>query len=133
MKTEEYIVSEESAKEQLAVILDYCDIEQERLDKLKEKGQDVERKLIRAIREGRVEVEVANGFSVTQTLENGKKLVYGEITGLIKHNIDGIESFYDRIVGILAALSGNKPATIHLLKNRDLTVAESLGILFLGH
>lgn len=126
------LISENSAKEQLNLLLEFYDTDLEELgddDKMRVK---IERKLVKAIMQGKIEVENSSEeFLVKQTIKDGTQFVYHEIDGTAKVRMDTFEGKYERLYGLLAILAKKKIEKIQQIKGKDLTIAEYLGLIFL--
>lgn len=134
MKTKpELKLSEDSAEKQLDSLLDYYEIE---IDDLPEKTKDssfaILKRLKKAIRLGRLEIQIEDGIKCVQTLRDGKtQITYKEINGKAKAAMGSKEDTDQngRIYALLGALSDGETA-ITKLKGPDLSLAECLGALF---
>ena len=132
----EFIISEDSAIEQLDYFLEYYDMD---LSALPEEQaiavESAKTQIIRAIRIGNL--EISSGAEIAQRLKNPagdvKSLTYGELTGnskLAMKNKAQTDN-YGRIYALLGSLSGVGEGGIAKLRGADLSLAESIGILFL--
>jgi len=129
----ENILSEESAKEQLNLLLNFYDVDLESLDEEGKLKKVVERKLIRAIRQGKVEIENdTEGFVVKQNLSSGTQFIYRELTGMAKVQMDRYKGQHERLYGLLAMLSKKPIEQIQKISGPDLAIAEYLGLIFLA-
>lgn len=137
------IISQENAEAQMESLFDYYDIDLEDYEGLSIKGTNTrkalevsKRKLIKAIKKGRLEInEDEDGFSITQTLKGKYKTLseirYKPISGRAKVEMDKYESENAKMYGLLAAMSGVEAAHIQALRGPDLSTAECLGGFFL--
>lgn len=133
------IISPESAEAQVQLLLDWYDL---RPDEVRTETQSVIetsiRRLVRAVQEGHVEIrETTDGkIDVMQRLikppSKTDTLTYGVLTGKAKVTLRDTDSSYERIYGILGSLAGVGRQVIASLEGRDLTIAESLGFLYLA-
>ena len=134
MKKREYKISEESAQFSLDELLDYYEID---FNDLPAAQQDqmgaVERKLIKWIREGRLEIKTEDGIQCIQTLRNAEQITYREIDGAAKTAMGTktAEDQHGRVYAVMGALCGQGETLITKLKGPDLSLAECLGGLFL--
>lgn len=132
----DYTLSEESAKEQLDLFFEFYDVDFETLyeedgsNKVKNK---IEKKLIKAIRQGKVEFEnTQEEFLVKQNLRNGNQFVYHEPTGHMMSQLDKYKSQHDKMYNILAMLSKKPVDKIKSISGPDLSIAEFIGLIFLN-
>lgn len=126
-------ISAEVAKEQLDSLVEYydIDIESDDVDQARARQSACD-KVIRAIRAGRLEINKET-MVVVQTLKNDNKLTYRELDGKAKVEMGkrSNDDTHGKIYSLLGSLSGVGFNGITALKGKDLTLAESLGILFL--
>lgn len=131
----EYKLSEKVARDQLQAMLDYYEID---IDDIEEK--DVKRavkagykRVIKAIRLGRLEISTEGDIKITQTTRNGEKIVYREIDGKAKVAMAGKEEkdYYGKSYAMMGSLSDLGESGITMLKGVDLSLAEVLGMIFL--
>lgn len=128
-----YVLSEESAKEQLNILLDFYDVDLESLDEEGKLKKLIERKLIRAIRQGKVEIENdTEGFVVKQNICNGTQFVYREISGMAKVQMDRFTKQHERLYALLGFLSKKPIEKVQQITGQDLAIAEYLGLIFLA-
>lgn len=137
----EYILSEESATEQLIELLDYYDID---LDKIGESDEKVATALERAcdqlcdaIRTGQLSItrDENSSILVKQQVEGSKDpLIYKEMNAQAKLAMDKFkeEELYRRIYALMGSLSGEGDAVIKKLKLKDLAIAEALAAVFVN-
>lgn len=129
----ENLLSEESAKEQLDLLLDFYDVDLMSLDEEGKLKNIIERKLIKAIQEGRVEIDNNEDcFQVKQNLRDGTTFVYNELTGMAKVQMDRFKGQHERLYGLLAMLSKKPIEKIQKISGPDLSIAEYLGLIFLA-
>jgi len=136
-----YILSKEAAEEQLDLFLDYygIDLEDEDDKDVLRANRSTKKKIIRAIRKGLIEVK-----ELDDTIEVHQKLVktyprlespikYFEPTGRSKIGMKDSENtdVFGKIYALLAGMSKEGKEKFLNLKGVDLSVAESLGLLFL--
>ena len=132
----DFKLSEESAKDQLQVFYDHYDID---LDSLPEDGKAnlklATDRLVRAIRTGHL--EFMKDGTIKQILRSPlgecPEIIYGELSGNNKLAMKSkaTTDLYGRIYALLGSLSGLGETAITKLKGADLSIAESVGILFL--
>lgn len=133
MREEEYKLSEESAKEQLDLLLDFYDVDLFSVDKTGEMKETIERKLVNAIRQGKLEIEnTSEEFLVKQNLRNGKQFVYHELTGMAKVQMERFKGQTERLYGLLAILSKKPITEIQKFSGSDVSIAEYLALIFLA-
>jgi len=136
-KKEEFQISEESALNEICKLLEYYDIDMERLevtDDIEVQGESVLYSLIRYFRLGKLKIEQnEKNFFITQTLENGTEVKYGEPTAQKKRIMDKceIKERNMRIQMFMGALSGIGLDGVDKFNVRDLAVMEVLGNIFL--
>ena len=135
----DYKISEESAKEQFQIFLDYYGLDEDDFDDSDVKaGMSLSRKkLTRAIRKGMLEISNDKKLVVTQHLKAPK----GEISVINYRIVNGTSKIsmksksskdtYGKIYALLGSLSDLGDMAIQKLEGADLGVAESLGTLFL--
>lgn len=138
----DYLLSEESATEQLVDLLTYYDIDVVRLtagDSKEERqaASGLEKSLdsvVDAIRRGVLEVkrDDVGKLTVIQKLKGGSELTYAEVAA--KHKL-AMERFdanagYSRIYAFMGALCGIGKTGIEKLPPQDLGIVEVLGTVF---
>lgn len=128
-------LSEESAQEQLNQLLDYYEIDFTDIPTDQKNSFDmIGKKLVKFIRQGRLEIKIEDGIKCIQTLKNGTTTIeYKELNGKAKTAM-GTKSTEDgngRIYALMGALSDGEAAIIQL-KGPDLSLAECLGAVFLA-
>ncbi len=132
-----YILSPESAANEIKKLFDYYEIELDEIEdadlkKAIKMGYD---RLIKAVRMGRLEIKVENGIHVIQHLRSGKTdISYREIDGKSKTSMAGKskEDYYGKSYALMGSLSNLGEAAITQLKGVDLSLAEVLGLIFLA-
>lgn len=134
----ENILSEESAQELLDQFTAYYEIDTENLpDALKSAMTYCLSHMKRAIRTGRLEIEVGDEtIVIKQNLRKelpgvGKTLTYKEVSGAAKIPMKEDSGNYGKVYTFLGALSGEGVGAIAKLKGADMSLAESLGTVFL--
>lgn len=137
-KKSKYKLSAEVAKAQVDVLLDYYDFETEDLPEAQKSVLDAcIARLVKAIRLGRLQItDSESGIKVVQTLKkalDGNGVIeYSELSGKAKIAMGaGGDNDYQKIYCLLGSLSGIGTTGISMLKGADLSVAESLGFVFL--
>ena len=131
----EMILSEDSAQEQLNQLLDYYEIDFDDIPTEQAKAfQMIGKKLVKFIRQGRLEIKIEDGIQCIQTLRNGTTIIiYKELNGKAKTAM-GTKSAEDgngRIYALMGALSDGE-TMITELKGPDLSLVECLGAVFLA-
>lgn len=150
MKEEDYKLDEASAKAQLDLFFDWYDICREDFIDV-ESGESggtafdkIEKRLLRAIRKGYVELKEeprkdgTTTLNIYQTLTRAipgveSPICYNEISGQAKLAIRGNAKTgqFAQLYLFLAGLSGESEKLFHKLGGRDGAIAECLGFLFL--
>ena len=135
---ERYILSKDSAENELNKMLDYYEIdikeiEDKDLKRAILQGRD---RLIKAVRLGRLKIDTTDGqIKITQTLRsNGDTIEYREIDGQAKAAMSGKSDGdnYGRAYALMGSLSGLGETAITKLKGVDLSLVEVLGLIFLS-
>lgn len=132
--TKKYKLSIENAQAELDKLLDYYEID---FDDLPADSKDaisaVLRKVVKFIRQGRLEIKIEDGIKCIQTLrDNSYSITYKELNGKAKAAM-GSKKETDqngRIHALLGSLSDGE-TVITKLKGPDLSLAECLGGIFL--
>ena len=131
-------ISEEVAAEQIEAFKKYYEIDIDDLtDNLKPVMVSSFQKLKRAIMSGRLEIEITEEtILVKQHLKREVEglpnpIVYKEVSGRAKMGIKDDSTDYGKMYGFLGALCGEGPALIQKLTGPDISLAESLGVVFL--
>lgn len=132
-------VSEESAKEQLNCFFEYYDFKNcddffsTLIDEEDKKDYSVTiNRLLRGIKKGKLSIAVDdNGeLLIEQILRDGQKLTYSELTGKHKSQMKSKNNF-QAAQELVGALTNVGYAKISNLKTNDLSISESVGMLFL--
>ena len=134
---EKYVMTKESAKNELKKMLDYYEID---IDEIEDK--DLKRailqgydRLVKAVRLGRLAVKIEDGIKILQTLRDGATVIeYREIDGTAKTERAGkaADDNYGKAYALMGSLSGLGEGAIKKLKSVDLSLAEVLGLIFLS-
>lgn len=131
-----YIITEQNAKLELKKMFDYYEIDIDEIEnkehrKAIQAGYD---RLVKAVRLGRLKIKIENGITVTQKLRNDDEIIYREIDGKAKAEMDGkaAEAHNQKMHSLLGSLSGLGEGAIKQLKGVDLSLAEVLGLIFLS-
>jgi len=131
-------ISDEGSQEQIDALKDYYGIDIDDLpDSVKGAIESSFAKMKRAIMNGRLEIEVnEETILVHQTLQRPpagapNPLVYKEVSGSAKIAIKDDSTDHGKVYAFLGALSGEGAGVIQKLKGKDLSLAESLGCVFL--
>jgi hypothetical protein len=137
MNEGKYILSEESAKDQIDIIMDYYDIDLDDFDGQVRKAMDqAVRTLIKGARLGLIEVESEGGLKVIQHLieppGDVNTLEYGPVTGKNKLAMKDNSSQHERCYQFVGAITKAGEKAISSLKARDLRYCEALSALFLS-
>jgi len=125
-------ISRERAEEIFQDFLDYYDLS---IDDVSEDERNAfpsgQRKIIKSIMNGTVEIETEEGYLVTQHLKNGSKIEYKEITGKSKLQMDKQKGNFGKVYALLGSLSGLGAKPFSDMKGKDISIAETLGFFFL--
>lgn len=125
-------LSDVNAREQLDLLLNFYDVDLASLDKDGTLKTLVEKTLIKAIMDGKVEVENTDTeLVVRQNLRDGKQFLYHEVTGMAKVQMERFEGSHQRLYALLGCLSKKPPEQIQKFSGPDLKIAEYLGMIFL--
>ena len=136
MADSKFKIGAEAAREQLNVLYDYYEIDFSELPPaLKTVLEATDKKLLKSVRMGRVEVSLDEKdiIKVVQNIRSGEPLVYREIDGAAKvamGNKDEKDA-YGKAYALMGALCGLGETAITQLKSHDLSVVECLGTVFL--
>ncbi len=137
-KASKYKLSPEVARAQVDVLLDHYDFEVEDLPEAQQAVLDsCIARLVKAVRMGRLQITKSDtGVKVVQTLKRATDsnggIEYAELTGKARAAMGPIgDNEYVKIYRLLGSLSGLGEAGITMLKGADISVAESLGFIFL--
>lgn len=135
-KEKKIFLSEEVAQDQLSILTDFYDVD---LEDSEDTSKKVARKrLLRAIRQGRLIITSQDGLKITQVLQNPPgeipDITYRVITGADRARMEKIagDNAYDRMYALAGMASGIGAKAIKNLYGADLAVAEGLSIVFLG-
>ena len=132
------VISEETAQETLDQFTAYYDMDIEGLpDALNTAMVFCLNQIKRAVEKGKLEIEITDDTIVVK--QHLKKeiprapnpLVYKEVNASAKLAMKDDGTQYGRIYALLGALSGEGSAVILKLKGADMSLAESLGTVFL--
>lgn len=134
-----FILSEESARDQLLDVLEYYDIDVERNTTEESVSDQVEQmldNLTNYIRQGVLEVgRTTDGkMTVRHNLSGGDSLTYGEINSKAKLAMEKFDpkAGYSRTYAFMGSLCGLGKGAIEKLPAIDLGVVEVLGTLFMS-
>jgi hypothetical protein len=136
----EKVISEETAQGQIDKFLDCYDIDPDDMpDNLKAAVISSLKKIKKAIRKGRLEIEITDETVIISQYIDSKKapkgapnpIVYKEVTGAAKIGIKDDSTDYGKMYSFLGALSGEGIRLFQNLSGKDLSLAESLGVVFL--
>lgn len=126
-------ISEEVAKQQLDIFYDYYELDIEE-DIASETSRDAvktsAKRIIKAIRSGRVEITNDDGLKIVQIVGE-EKLEYKELDGKCKVLTDKYEGNYAKIYAMAGYLNELGLEGMKKLKGVNLSIAESIGMLFL--
>jgi len=131
-------LSRESAEEQFNLFMDYYDIDPEDwADSLQVPFQTAKNRLIRAITKGNLSIEAGDPIRIVQILIKPKgdttELVYSEMSGRAKVAMKGKDETdtFGKIYALVGSLTGLGETAITRLTGADMSIAESIGLLFL--
>lgn len=134
-------LSQDAALAQMQIFLDYYDIAPDELENQaqREAVESAVNRIVRGIRKGQVEISDGKDgdISVIQHLKyppgEVKEIQYSVLKGIHKSQMDNkkMDQNYGKIHTLIGALSGLGESAIRNLKAVDLSIAESLGALFL--
>jgi hypothetical protein len=131
-KKKENVLSEESAKEQLDLLLDYYGMDS---NDMPEEHESTVKEIIRAIQSGAIEVKENEGVvTVIQNLVSGQTLEYKGVdlaSAKMAMKAAKVDDHYGRIYALTGSLSGVGIDGIKKLAPKDLSITESLGVIFL--
>ncbi len=133
----DYKISEESAMEVFQKILDYYELDTDDLgdDKIQKVFESNFSRALKAIRLGRLSVEIGDRIEIKQTLKNNSEVLdYAVISGFHKTQMAGEkeDDHYGKIYALNGALTGVGKTGIMKLEGVDLSLAEVLGAIFLS-
>ena len=80
---------------------------------------------------GILEIKTEDEFLIIQTLKNGTRLEYVEITGKAKVMMDKEKGNHGKMYALLGSLSGLGSKALKDMKGVDVSLAETLGFFFL--
>lgn len=133
-----YQFSEDVARDQLMLLLEYYDIDTGRITDL-DLRRDAEQPLdhlLDLIRMGKVEIRrtVQEKVEVVHTLQSGETVIYGELNAKAKLAMDkhSTDARYARKYALMGSLCGMGSAAIELFPPRDLAVVDLLAMLFMN-
>jgi plasmid stabilization system protein ParE len=134
---EKYKISSKNARIQLEKMFDYYEIDIDEIEEkeLKRAIKGGYERLVKAIRLGRLEINLEDGIKIIQTTRNsGTKITYREIDGVAKSAMAGKEEkdYYGKSYALMGSLCDLGEAAIKKLKGVDLSLAEVLGMIFLS-
>jgi plasmid stabilization system protein ParE len=134
---EKYKVSSQNARIQLEKMFDYYEIDIDEIEdkELKRAIKGGYERLVKAIRLGRLEINLEDGIKIIQTTRNsGTKITYREIDGVAKSAMAGKEEkdYYGKSYALMGSLCDLGEAAIKKLKGVDLSLVEVLGMIFLS-
>ncbi len=129
-------ISEEVAQDQLDILTGFYDVD---LDDAADGTKKIARKrLLRAIRQGRLTITAQDGLKVTQVLQNPpgdiSEIDYRIIKGLDRARMEKIagDNAYERMYALAGMASTLGDKAIKSLYGADLAVVEGLSVVFLG-
>lgn len=128
-----YKISKEVAEKQLDIFFDYYELDIEE-DIASETSRDAvkasAKRIVKAIRSGRVEITNDDGLKIIQIVGE-EKLEYKELDGKCKILTDKYDGNYAKIYAMAGYLNGLGLDGMKNLKAVNLSIAESIGMLFL--
>lgn len=132
-------LSEETAKDVFHIFLDHYELEDEEIDdEQKAAFALAERRIIKAIRKGRLEIEAGPPLKIVQTLKNPlgdvDKLEYAELTGKAKVEMQHCKDTdnFGRMYALVGSLTGIGKTGISKLTGVDLSLCECMALYFLA-
>lgn len=133
-KAVDFVLSEESAMDQMQEIVDYYDIEPDKMGDAAAGFETALDNVVDFIRRGVVEVsrDAKDKLVIKHTLASGEVLNYTEINAKAKLAMDKFDrkENYRRLYAFMGSLCGLGSAGIEKLSARDLTTVEVLGTVF---
>jgi plasmid stabilization system protein ParE len=134
---DKYKISSQNARIQLEKMFDYYEIDIDEIEdkELKRAIKGGYERLVKAIRLGRLEINLEDGIKIIQTTRNsGTKITYREIDGVAKSAMAGKEEkdYYGKSYALMGSLCDLGEAAIKKLKGVDLSLVEVLGMIFLS-
>lgn len=131
-------ISREVAQEQIDALVEFYGIYPEDMPEEAESLVKASLKAVhRAIQGCRLEIKITGKeISIEQHLDDPPKglqnpLLYGKVDGNCKIGMKDKMSTYEKVYALLGALSGEGVGGIQKLSGKDLSLAESLGYIFL--
>lgn len=128
-----YKISKEVAEEQLNIFLDHYELDIDE-DIASETSRDAVKssvkRIIKGIRSGRVEITNDDGLKIVQIVGE-EKLVYKPLDGKCKVLTDKYDGNYAKIYALAGYLNDLGLEGMKNLKDLNLSIAESIGMLFL--
>lgn len=129
-------LSEKSAKENLQEMLDYYEIDLDDIEDkvVKSAVKSGLKRLIKAIRLGRLEIKIEDEFKIIQITRSGKETItYREIDGDSKSAMSTKDEkdWYGKSYALMGSLSGLGESAIRKMKGVDISLVEVLGMIFL--
>jgi hypothetical protein len=143
-KAPDFIISEESATDQVVTLLEYYDIDVEAASDVENEESGIsprvgmERALDQLavyVRRGILEISADKDskIKVCQTLAGGETINYKEVNARAKLAMDRVKGKgYTRVYAFMSSLASLPPGAIEKLPPRDLAVVEVLGTVFLN-
>lgn len=137
LQNQEFLISEESAMDEICKLLNYYDIDIESLEMTTNSeiaGERILDSLIKYYRLGKIKnKDDEKGFKVVHKLRSGDEIIYNEITAVKKRVMDKLETKeqYGKIHTFMGALCGLGIDGVDKLHATDLQVLEVLGSIFL--
>jgi hypothetical protein len=149
MPKRELLISKENAQEQLDLFFDWYDIDFEEMYEAAIQGENgatiraAKNKLIKAIRQGRIEVKEVSNDKGETSLELHQKLdcpifdknvlVYKEITGSIRASAKADPKANDtkKMYQLLGSITGEGAEIFLRLRRADIGLTDMIGFLFL--
>jgi len=132
----ENILSKKNAKDELQKMFDYYEIDIDDMDDkdLKKAIKSGFSQLVKGTMKGRLHIKLDNGIKIIQTTRNKTEIIYREIDGNAKAEMDGFGAtdFYGKSYALMGAISELGADAIKQLKGVDLSMAETLGMIFLS-
>ncbi len=129
-KEKDYKFSEQVARDQLEIFIDFYEISDKDLTSMERTTE----KMVEHIRKARVDIKMdGDELKVKQTLKSGTMLNYSELRGRHKIAMKKKEELdiHGRMYALMGAICGDGERAIQELKGVDLSVVECLGGLFL--
>lgn len=128
----DYKLSEENAKEQLNLFFKYYDVSPDYLMSSKDR---IVGKIILGLRLGKIEFAEQEGLTIIQhvpkTISSTGDIKYGEITGLIRIELEKYKDGIEKIYAVIRMISQEDDQTFKKMSGLDILIAECIGALFL--